>query len=374
MLNDPADVHSTKIPNSSKASLQPQPDTDSTLQSDTPARTKMPLLEAHGLSVTYRTSSTSVSHDVHALHDVEFELPSGKSLGVAGESACGKSTLGLAIMRMLGSATDQSMTDVSGVISYDGTSLLGISESEFDSEFRWRQISMVFQGAMNSLDPVFTVREQFDEVLARHGYSGDADVIIADAVCGVGLDKSVLSKYPHELSGGMKQRVVIAMALLLKPRLVIADEPTTALDVLVQAQIIALLKSLKAGQDMSFVLVTHDLAVLSEIADFVCVMYGGQIVEFGSSYDIYENPRHPYTQGLLKSVPTLTGDEPPGYIPGSPPVLYDVPSRCRFIERCPHAMEKCNTMPPKFKTDTGYVMCWLEEEKVKEEKKYEPSF
>ena len=319
------------------------------------------LVRADGLSVTYRASSSGGGHDVHALYDVGFELPRGMSLGVAGESACGKSTLGLAMMRMLGSAGNQGMTDVSGAISYDGTQILEIPEHEFDEGFRWRRISMVFQGAMNSLDPVFTISEQFHEVLSRHGHEGDSDEIIADAIRDVHLDASVLSKYPHELSGGMKQRAVIAMALLLRPDLVIADEPTTALDVLVQAQIISLLKSLKEVQGMSFVLVTHDLAVLSEIADFVCVMYGGQVVEFGSSHEVYQNPRHPYTQGLLKSIPTLTADGPPGYIPGSPPVLYDAPSRCRFIERCPHAMEKCNTMPPKFKTDTGYVMCWLED-------------
>ncbi len=150
------------------------------------------------------------------------------------------------------------------------------------------------------------------------------------------------------------------MALLLKPNFVIADEPTTALDVLIQAQIINLLKKLKK-EGMSFMLITHDLAVLSEIADKIGIMYGGQMVEFGSSHDIYKNPKHPYTQGLLKSIPTLRGDKPT-YIKGVPPSLLDAPTQCRFLDRCPQAMEKCKQLPPKFKTDSGYVQCWLYED------------
>ena len=157
---------------------------------------------------------------------------------------------------------------------------------------------MVFQGAMNSLDPVFTIKEQFVEILRQHNYKGDFDKIISDAVGSVSLDESVLKKYPHELSGGMKQRIVIAMALLLKPKFVIADEPTTALDVLVQAQIINLLKKLKKS-GMSIMLISHDLAIISEIAEKIGIMYAGQIVEFGKSSDIFKNPKHPYTQGLL---------------------------------------------------------------------------
>lgn len=322
------------------------------------------LVSVRNLSVTYLASGGCV----HAVHDVGFDLQRGQSMGVAGESACGKSTLGLAVMRMLGGSSggsgdgdDERIADVSGTILYDGSPMLEMPASKFDSEFRWKKISMIFQGAMNSLDPVFTIREQFAEILARHGRGENAKEAMADAVRSVNLDVSVLDKYPHELSGGMKQRVVIAMALLLRPALVIADEPTTALDVLVQAQIISLLKSLKEN-GMSFVLITHDLAVLSEIADVVGIMYGGQIVEFGSSHDVYRNPRHPYTQGLLNSVPTLRGDLP-GYIKGSPPGLYGAPTQCRFIDRCPYAMEKCKTPPPKFATDTGYVMCWLEDDK-----------
>ena len=298
------------------------------------------------LSARYHTSKGPV----YAVDDVDFELHDGKSIGIAGESACGKSTLGLSIIRMLSGKTN-------GRVVFDGESILEMPESDFDRGYRWKRISMIFQGAMNSLDPVFTVRDQFLEVLRQHDFEGDADKAVSEAIHSVHLDGAVLGKYPHELSGGMKQRVVIAMALLLKPKLVIADEPTTALDVLIQAQIINLLKDLKK-EGMSFMLITHDLAVLSEIADMVGIMYGGQMVEFGSSEDIYRSPKHPYTRGLLKSIPTLHGDKPV-YIRGTPPSLLEPPAQCRFIDRCPEAMDVCRKVPPKFKTDSGYVRCWL---------------
>jgi peptide/nickel transport system ATP-binding protein len=290
---------------------------------------------------------------VYAADDVDFALKPGQSIGIAGESACGKSTLGLSVIRMLQGGT------VRGEVSIDGQSILDMDESKFDSEFRWKKISMVFQGAMNSLDPVFTVQKQFEEILRQHNFSGDSRQVIKDAVESVSLDSVVLKKYPHELSGGMKQRVIIAMALLLKPKLVIADEPTTALDVLIQAQIVNLLKKLKKD-GMSFMLITHDLAVLSEISDVVGIMYGGEIVEFGASEEIYKNPKHPYTQGLLESIPTLKGNAPK-YIKGTPPSLLEEPTQCRFIDRCPQAIEKCKKLPPRFKTKTGYVRCWLYE-------------
>ena len=293
---------------------------------------------------------------VYAVDNVNFDLAEGQSIGIAGESACGKSTLGLSMIRMLSGGKTQ------GQVILDDESILDLSESEFDEKFRWKKISMIFQGAMNSLDPVFTINDQFVEVLKQHKFQGDMDETIIDAIHSVSLDKMVLKKYPHELSGGMKQRVVIAMALLLKPKFVIADEPTTALDVLIQAQIVNLLKKLKKD-GMSFMLITHDLAVLSEIADKIGIMYGGQMVEFGSSFEIYKNPKHPYTQGLLKSIPTLRGDVPT-YIKGIPPSLLEPPTECRFIERCPLAIEKCKKLPPKFKTETGYVQCWLYEDEA----------
>lgn len=310
----------------------------------------MAFLTARDLSVQYSTSKGPV----YAVEDVEFDIESGESLGIAGESACGKSTLGLSIIRMISGGTS------SGKIVFDGQSLLDLPESQFDAEFRWKKISMIFQGALNSLDPVFTIQEQFVEILIQHNFHGDSKKVISEAIKSVNLDETALKKYPHELSGGMKQRAVIAMALILKPKFVIADEPTTSLDVLIQAQIVNLLKNLKKN-GMSFMLITHDLAVLSEIADKVGIMYGGQMVEFGASMEIYKNPKHPYTQGLLESIPRLRG-EVPKYIKGNPPRLLVPPTQCRFIDRCPLAMEKCKQVPPKIKTDTGYVQCWLYED------------
>jgi len=309
----------------------------------------MTFLSVNGLSARYITSKGPV----YAVDDVDFELEDGESIGIAGESACGKSTLGLSLIRMLSGGKTE------GEILFDGDSILEMKESDFDEKYRWKKISMVFQGAMNSLDPVFTIQEQFMEILKQHKF-GDTKQVISDAIHSVSLDESILKKYPHELSGGMKQRVVIAMALLLKPKFVIADEPTTALDVLIQAQIVNLLKDLKKG-GMSFMLITHDLAVLSEIADKIGIMYGGHMVEFGSSQEIYKNPKHPYTQGLLESIPTLKGNIPK-YIKGIPPSLLDAPTQCRFIDRCPLVIDKCKQVPPKFKTETGYVRCWLYEE------------
>ena len=307
----------------------------------------MTLLSINGLFCKYPSSNGPV----YAVDDVDFELDFGESLGIAGESACGKSTLGLSLMKMLSGGKS------TGQVIFDGDSLLDMPESQFDDKFRWKKISMIFQGAMNSLDPVFTIEQQFIEILKQHNFDGNSDELILDSIHSVNLSDDILKKYPHELSGGMKQRVIIAMALILKPKFVIADEPTTALDVLIQAQIMNLLKKLKKN-GMSFMMITHDLAVLSEIADKIGIMYGGQMVEFGSSKEIYKNPKHPYTQGLLESIPTLKGNIPK-YIPGTPPSLLDPPTECRFIERCPLAIEKCKKLPPKFKTDTGYVRCWL---------------
>jgi len=311
----------------------------------------MPKIEISDLSVDYKTSHGNI----HALENVEFQLEDCESIGIAGESACGKSTLGLTIIRML-----QGGNIVSGKITFNGESILDMPDSKFDGSVRWKEISMIFQGAMNSLDPVFTIKQQFDDLLKQHGFGDNADKITRDAISAVNLDYSVLKKYPHELSGGMKQRIVIAMALLLKPKFVIADEPTTALDVLIQAQIINLLKNLKK-EGMSLMLISHDLAILSEVAEKIGIMYGGKMVEFGTSAEIYRNPKHPYTQGLLDSIPTLDKGKKLKFISGRPPDLVSPKSGCRFFDRCPEAMDKCKKDPPNIKTDTGYVSCWLYE-------------
>jgi len=311
----------------------------------------MAILDVENLSAIYGTSKGNV----HALENVSFSLNEGESIGIAGESACGKSTLGLSMIRMLLGGKI-----VSGQVHLNNNSILDLQESEFNKNYRWKKIAMVFQGAMNTLDPVFSIKEQFVEVLKQHKFDGDYEKVISDAINSVSLNEDVLKKYPHELSGGMKQRIIIAMALLLKPNFVIADEPTTALDVLIQAQIVNLLKKLKKD-GMSIMLITHDLAVLSEIAEKIGIMYGGQMVEFGTSEDIFKNPKHPYTQALLESIPRLHGDKPK-YIKGVPPSLLEPNSECRFIDRCPMAMEKCKKDPPNFKTNSGYVKCWLYED------------
>lgn len=309
-------------------------------------------LSVKDLKVQYKSRDRTV----RAVDGVSFLLENNESIGIVGESACGKSTLGLAIIR---SASGGEI--VSGDILLDDTSMLKMSEDEFAKTILWKKISMVFQGAMNSLDPVFSIKEQFEEVLKNHRHEGDRIKIINEAIDAVGLSPSILGKFPHELSGGMKQRVVIAMALLLKPRLVIADEPTTALDVLVQAQILGLLKKLKKG-GMSFVLISHDLGIISEIADKVGIMYAGKIVEFGTLQEVYSAPKHPYTQALLKSMPKIKGEQELISLKGNPPSLITPPKGCRFYDRCVHAKEKCREEPPVIITETGYVSCWLYEE------------
>ena len=294
----------------------------------------MTFISVENLTTHYNTSKGKV----HALDDVSFSLGKGESIGIAGESACGKSTLGLSLIRMISNGKI-----VSGKIIFDGKSFLEISDSEFDKKHRWKDITMVFQGAMNSLDPVFTVKEQFVEILSEHDFKDNSEKTIRES-----------------LSGGMKQRVIIAMALLLKPKFVIADEPTTALDVLIQAQIINLFKRLKKD-GMTLMLISHDLAVLSEVAEKIGIMYGGKMVEFGSSSEIFGDPKHPYTIGLLESIPRLHGDKKPKFIKGTPPDLLNAGEGCRFIDRCPEAMEKCKETPPKITTDSGYVLCWLYE-------------
>ncbi len=311
----------------------------------------MVFLSVNDLDVQYQSQGKKV----HAVDHVSFSLQENESIGIAGESGCGKSTLGLAIMKTL-----QENASISGEILFDDKSILATSDQEFTKNIRWKQISMIFQGAMNSLDPVFTIKKQFEEILKKHDYHGDYKPAIESAISSVGLPRSVLDKYPHEISGGMKQRVVIAMALILKPRMVIADEPTTALDVLVQAQIMIVLKNLKKS-GLGIMLISHDLGIISEIAEKIGIMYAGQIVEFGLLSEIYKNPMHPYTSALLNSIPRLGNTVNITSLKGSPPSLINPPSGCRFYDRCPQAMEKCKREPPKVKTSSGFVMCWLHE-------------
>ena len=310
-------------------------------------------LRVENLKAYYFTSNSIVK----AVDNVSFVLHKGESLGIAGESACGKSTLGLSMMRML----QPPGKIVDGKIVLHGTDVLALGEKEYTRKVRWKRISMVFQGAMNALDPVYSIKDQLKEVLTIHGFPQEKmEAHTREAVKQVGLDPTVINRYPHELSGGMKQRIVIAMALMLEPEFVIADEPTTALDVLVQAQIINLLKKLKK-EGMTIMLITHDLAIVSEIADKIGVMYAGEIREFGSAEQIYGEPKHPYTQALIAAIPRLKGDKTISYVKGNPPNLANPPKGCRFYDRCAHAMDVCKQDPPLIKIKDGYVRCWLYE-------------
>ena len=311
----------------------------------------MVTLSVNDLMIQYISQGSKVQ----AVDHISFSCKENESIGIVGESGCGKSTLGLAIMRTL-----QENTRITGEILFDGKSILTVSDLEFTKNIRWKQISMIFQGAMNSLDPVFTIKKQFEEILKKHAFAGDYQQAIESSVLSVGLKHSVLDKYPHEISGGMKQRVIIAMALILKPKMVIADEPTTALDVLVQAQIMVLLKGLKKD-GLSIMLISHDLGIISEIVEKIGIMYAGQIIEFGKLEEIYKNPKHPYTVALLDSIPKLHNTKKITPLRGNPPSLVNPPSGCRFYDRCPQAMEKCKKEPPKVKTASGFVMCWLHE-------------
>jgi len=316
--------------------------------------TAKPKLAVFGLKAYYFTQKGIV----RAVDGINFQLSSNESLGIVGESACGKSTLGAALMRSM----QPPGKVVNGSVIINETDILGISSYDFNNKIRWKKIAMVFQGAMNVLDPVYPVGSQLQEILKEHRYNGNIKKKIEDSLLEVGLEPSVAKRYPHELSGGMKQRVVIAMALLLQPSLLIADEPTTALDVLVQSQIIDLFKQLRKEKGITIILISHDLALVAQIADKMGIMYAGQLIEIGSASEIYKNPKHPYTQALIAAVPRLHSKEKKvHFIKGTPPNLLNPPSGCRFYDRCPYAMEICKKEPPEFPTNTGYVRCWLYE-------------
>ncbi|HID90709.1 TPA: ABC transporter ATP-binding protein, partial [Candidatus Bathyarchaeota archaeon] len=272
---------------------------------------------------------------------------------------CGKTSLALAIMRLL----PPNVHTYEGLLSFEGVDLMGLSDDEFRRRIRWRSISMVFQGAMSSLNPVIKVGHQVAEPMLLGG-SVDKREAYREAMGlleMVGLPREVFDRYPHELSGGMKQRVVIAMSLILGPKLVIMDEPTSALDVSVQAQIMNLLKRLKREQGLSMVYITHDIALASDICDRLTVMYAGEMVELGSAEQVLTSPSHPYTQKLLASIPRLRSDAKPTFIPGAPPDLIGLPSGCRFHPRCLYALELCRREAPgTFQTDGGHeTRCWL---------------
>ena len=314
------------------------------------------LLEVRHLKTYFYTTKGIVK----AVDDISFTLNKGEVLGIAGESGCGKSTTAYSLIRLV----PPPGKIVSGEIIFEGRDILKLSNEEFRREIRWKKISMVFQGAMNALNPVFTVGDQIAEVLMLHKGLTKKEAMseVYKLLQMVGIEPKRARSYPHELSGGMKQRVMIAMALALNPPLVIADEPTTALDVVVQAQIMNLLKKLQREQNMSIILITHDLSLIAEIADKVAIMYAGKIVEFGTAEQVFLNPQHPYTKGLLVSIPRIRGEiKKLEWIPGVPPDLISPPPGCRFAPRCKFRFEPCNKEePPIIEVEPGhYVMCWL---------------
>ncbi|MGC9226009.1 ABC transporter ATP-binding protein [Caldivirga sp.] len=314
----------------------------------------MPLLEVHNLSMRY----TTLRGIVKALEGVSFDVNEGETLAVVGETGSGKSTLAKAIVRVL----EENAKIVSGEIIFEGVDILKLSEEEFRRNYRWVKIAMVPQGSMNSLNPVLKIMDQMIEPLITRGVSRlDAIKIAGEALESVGLTRDVLTKYPHQLSGGMKQRVIIAMAIQAKPKLVILDEPTSALDVMTQANIMNLLKRLRREFKLSYIFITHDLALASELADKVLVLYAGKVAELGSADLIYTEPKHPYTQGLMSSIPTLREDKKLSFIPGEVPSLINPPSGCRFHPRCPYAMDICRREePPLITLDNDHkVACWL---------------
>ena len=301
----------------------------------------MTLLQVENLSIGYQTRRGYL----HALEDVSFTLESGKSLGFVGESGCGKTTLGMGLIGLL----PPNGIIRAGRILFEGEDLLQKKEDEM-RQIRWKKIAMIFQAAMNAMNPVHRVHDQIAEAIMTHDPSIDnkeAFQQVEELYELVGIPKDRMRDYPHQYSGGMKQRAIIAMALACRPRLIIADEPTTALDVIVQDQILQEIKNLQEKFGISMIFISHDISIVAEVCHDIGIMYGGQLVEYGSREEVFDTPVHPYTQALLASYPTLTIErcrlEP---IPGETPDLIQPPTGCRFCDRCQGADGTCKTGEP----------------------------
>ncbi|MGD0196826.1 MAG: ABC transporter ATP-binding protein [Solirubrobacteraceae bacterium] len=322
-----------------------------------PTREQQPVLEVRDLSIVY-------DGDVKAVDHVDLTLGRGETVGLAGESGCGKSTLALGLCRLLRPPA----VITSGNVIYrgsrlppEGVDLMSQSSKEL-RKLRWREISVVFQSAMNALNPVLRVRDQLGDALDAHLHPSrkEKQERLGELLDLVGIPRERLRSYPHELSGGMRQRVMIAMALAAEPEVVIMDEPTTALDVVVQKEILAQIVELQSKLNFAVLFITHDLSLLLEIADRIAVMYAGKVVEFGTADRIHNQPSHPYTQGLLGSFPSVHGArrELAG-IPGSPPDLRALPPGCPFVPRCTHATDKCRevdmSLLPVVDHDQGHL-------------------
>ncbi len=314
----------------------------------------MALLEVKNLSIGYRTAQGLLQ----AVENVSFSVEAGRSLGLVGESGCGKTTIGMALMGLLppnGRVT-------AGSIELNGRNLLELDDDQWRA-FRWKEMAMIFQAAMNALNPVQRVGEQIMEAILTHSPAlpkDEARVQVEGLYQLVGLPLDRMRDYPHQYSGGMKQRAVIAMALACNPKLIIADEPTTALDVIVQDQILQETKNLQREFNIGIIFISHDISIVSEVCHHIGIMYAGQMVETGSVEEVFGRPLHPYTKALLHSFPALGGPrrrlEP---IPGEPPTLIGRLSGCRFCDRCPVEQDVCKLGPPQWKqvSDTHFVLC-----------------
>jgi len=318
------------------------------------------LLEVNSLTVDYPTSRGTV----HAVEDVSFSLEKGETLGLAGESGSGKSTLGLSIIRLV----PYPGVIVKGRIKIGETDILKLPEHGMLS-IRGRRIAYVFQDPMTSLNPVKRIGAHFVELIRTHEPNTSREEAFQrakDMLKNLGILPERINDYPHQFSGGMRQRIMIGLAIALNPDLVVADEPTTALDVIVQAKILDLLESLREIYGMALILISHDLSIILERCNKIIVMYAGRMVEYANSTELHKSPKHPYTQGLLQSIPNIElADQKLSAIPGSPPNMLDPPKGCRFWPRCPYAKKKCSSKEPPL-IDVGnnhFVRCFLYSEK-----------
>ncbi len=311
------------------------------------------VLDIQNLKLHFRTTRGTVQ----AVDGVDFKLKTNQAVVVVGESGCGKTSLSKAVLRLL----PRNVEHYSGKVYLNDIETMSLDDEEYRKQIRWVKMSLVPQAAMNALNPVIRVGDQVAEPMSVH-YGVKKEEALQQAIKmfqHVGVPVDFINRYPFELSGGMRQRVALAMALVTAPDLVMLDEPTSALDVLTQANIFNLLKRIKSEMATSFVLITHDIATSSELADRVAVMYAGQIVEVADSSRFFKEPRHPYSAKLMASVPRLRGDAEPDFITGQPPSLIKPPTGCRFAARCPRRFERCSEEPPITNIGDDIVKCWL---------------
>jgi peptide/nickel transport system ATP-binding protein len=316
-----------------------------------------PIIDVQNLRMYYKLQTGYV----HAVDDVNFTVEERLGLGLAGESGCGKTSIAITLLKIL----PQNARIISGKIIFNGRDIIPIDENTLRKEVRWKGISLIFQGAMNALNPLYKVEDQITEAIRLHEPETpveEARERVKKLFELVGMDPARSTNHPHEFSGGMRQRACIAMALACNPKFLIADEPGTALDVIVQAQTLKLLRELKEKLNLAMMVISHDLSIIAETCEKVAIMYAGNIVEYGSIVSIFKEPLHPYTQELIRAFPSISSERTKlTYIPGSPPDLLNPPKGCRFNPRCRYAIEICRKEPPQLlETSSNHlVSCHL---------------